>query len=52
MTRIQQLLLEDNDDFNFFGNEPINVIDKELKDIQISLAIANDVMEDPNFVLI
>jgi hypothetical protein len=40
---------EDHD--NYLNNEKMRVIDKELKDIQMSFSIMDGVENDPNFIL-
>ena len=42
---------EDHDEFNYLKNEKSVILDKELKDIQISFAILDSVEHDPNFIL-
>ena len=42
---------EDNEEFCNFKNEKMYIIDKELKDIQMSLILMDTVEIDPNFVL-
>ncbi len=44
--------MEDNDLFNFLSNKSIDLVDNDLRDIQISLATDDFFKEDPNFTLI
>lgn len=52
-TRIKELIHEDHYDFelNFHKQEKIEINDKELKDIQLSFAILENVEYDSNFIL-
>merc|ERR1712032_102915 len=49
-TRIKEFMHEDHDDF-YLNNEKSSIIDKELKDIQMSFAILDGVEHDQNFIL-
>ena len=44
-------MIEDNEEFNLFRNENMNIIDKELKEIQMSLVLMDTVENDPAFIL-
>ena len=44
-------MLEDHEDFNYLYNEKNLIMDKELKDIQMSFAILDKVEHDQNFIL-
>ena len=45
-------MLEDQEEFYLIKNEKMDIIDKELKDIQKSMVLMDYVENDPNFILI
>jgi len=51
-TRVKEFMLEDHDEnFVNFKCEKMNMIDKELKDVQMSLILMDTVENDPDFNL-